>query len=152
MSTTTKARGVEAFEHILRDVLGLDKNSQLWEAVYLNGYNSISDVATLTDAEINSLTYECVDQNGNISSKPVMMKQKKLLLHLLSWRDWTSRQLNKVDVEDWLKLAPDTFNNFHENQLPDLIRGGSSATSSGGPIVGTGVGIVTSSEVQLFKR
>jgi len=115
MSTTTRARGVEAFEHILRDVLGLDKNSQLWEALYLNGYNSISDIATLTDAEINSLTYECVDQNGDISSKPVMTKQKKLLLHLLSWRDWTSRQLNTFDVEDWLNLTPDTFNNFREN-------------------------------------
>ena len=50
MSTTTRAREVEAFEHILCDVLGLDKNSLLWEALYLNGYNSISDIATLTDA------------------------------------------------------------------------------------------------------
>jgi len=79
--------------------------------------------------------------------KTVMKKQRKLLTHLLSWRDWTSRQLNEFDVDDWLTVTSDDFNNFGENQLPDLIRGGSSATSSGGPIVGTGVGIVTSSEV-----
>jgi len=51
----------------------------LWEALYLNGYNSISDIATLTDNEINGLAYECVDQSGNISSKPVMTKQKKAI-------------------------------------------------------------------------
>ena len=139
MSTTTRARGVEAFEHVIGEVLGLEKSSQLWEALFLNGYNSISDIATLTDTEINGLVYECVDQSGNISSKPVMTKQKKLLLHLLSWRDWTSRQLNKFHVDDWLKLTSDDFDNFRENQLPDIVRGGSSISnisSSGGPAAG----------------
>jgi len=100
MSTTTRARGVEAFEHVICEVLGLEKSSQLWETLYLNGYNSISDIATLTDNEINGVAYERVDQSGNISSKPVITKQLKLLLHLLSWCDWTSRQLNKFDVDD----------------------------------------------------
>jgi len=152
MSTTTRARGAEAFEHILRNVLALEKDSQLWEVLYLNGYNSISDIATLTDAEINSLTYECVDQNGNISSKAVMTKQKKLLLHLLKWRDWISRQVNVFDVEDWLSLNSEDFNSFRVNQLPDIIRAGSSGanlSSSGGPSVG---GVITSSDVQLFKK
>ena len=152
MSTTTRARGVEAFEHVICTVLGLEKDSQLWESLYLNGYNTISDIATLTDDEINSLTYECVNQQGDISSKKVMMKQKKLLLHLLKWRDWISRQVNEFDVDDWLNLTSDEFNSFRVNQLPDLIRAGSSGaniSSSGGPAVG---GIITSSEVQLFKK
>ena len=121
MSTTTRARGVEAFEHVICTVLGLEKDSQLWESLYLNGYNTISDIATLTDDEINSLTYECVNQQGDISSKKVMMKQKKLLLHLLKWRDWISRQVNEFDVDDWLNLTSDEFNSFRVNQLPDLI-------------------------------
>ena len=70
-------------------------------------------------------------------------------MHLLSWRDWTSRQLNEFDVDDWLTLTSDDFNNFRENQLPDLIQGGSSAipniSSSGGPAAG---GVIMSSEVQ----
>ena len=147
MTTTTRSRGVEAFEHVIINVLKLDKTSQLWKALEDDGFDTISDIATLTDSEINALKYGDVDTNGNITMKTVMKKQRKLLTHLLNWRDWTNRQLNEFDVDDWLTLTSDDFNNFRENQLPDLIRGGSSATSSGGPIVGTGVGIVTSSEV-----
>ena len=152
MTTTTRSRGVEAFEHVIINVLKLNKSSQLWRALEDDGFDTISDIATLTDSEINALKYGDVDTNGNITMKTVMKKQRKLLTHLLNWRDWTNRQLNEFDVDDWLTLTSDDFNNFRENQLPDLIRGGSFATSSGGPIVGTGVGIVTSSEVQLFKR
>ena len=76
MTTTTRSRGVVAFEHVICTVLGLDKNSQLWESLYLNGYNTISDIATLTDNEITSLTCECVNQQGDISSKPVMMNKR----------------------------------------------------------------------------
>ena len=81
-----------------------------------------------------------------------MMKQKKLLLHLLKWRDWISRQLNEFDVEDWLSLTSEDFNSFRVNQLPDIIRAGSSGaniSSSGGPSIG---GIITSSDVQLFQK
>jgi len=147
----TRSRGVEAFEHVITKVLKLDKNSQLWKALEDDGFNTISDIATLTDDEINALQFSDIDATGNTSIKPVMKKQRKLLTHLLKWRDWTSRQLNKFDAEDWIKLTPETFNDFRENQLPDLIRSGSSATSPI-PTIGTGVGIVTSSEVQLFKR
>ena len=151
MTTMTRSRGVEAFEHVITKVLKLDKNSQLWKALEDDGFNTISDIATLTDDEINALQFSDIDATGNTSIKPVMKKQRKLLTHLLKWRDWTSRQLNKFDAEDWIKLTPETFNDFRENQLPDLIRSGSSATSPI-PTIGTGVGIVTSSEVQLFKR
>ena len=75
MTTTTRSRGVVAFEHVICTVLGLEKDSQLWESLYLNGYNTISDIATLTDDEISSLTYECVNQQGDISSKPVMINK-----------------------------------------------------------------------------
>jgi len=122
MSTTTRARGVEAFEHVIINVLKLDKTSQLWRALEDDGFITISDITTLTDGEINALQYEDVGTDGNIAMKAVMKKQRKLLTHLLSWRDWTSRQLNKFDANDWLELTEDDFNRFRENQLPDLIR------------------------------
>ena len=115
MTTTTRSRGVEAFEHVIITVLELDKTSQLWRALEDDGFNTISDIATLSDGEINALQYGDVDTNGNITSKTVMKKQRKLLAHLLSWRDWTSRQLNTFDVSDWLKLTKDDFNRFREN-------------------------------------
>ena len=109
MTTTTSSRGVEAFEHVIITVLELDKTSQLWRSLEDDGFNTISDIATLTDGEINALQYGDVDTNGNIISKTVMKKQRKLLAHLLSWRDWTSRQLNTFDVNDWLKLTFSTL-------------------------------------------
>jgi len=154
MTTTTRSRGVEAFEHVIINVLKLDKTSQLWKALEDDGFDTISGIATLTDSEINALKYGDVDTNGNITMKTVMKKQRKLLTHLLSWRDWTSRQIKEFDVDDWLTLTSDGFNNFRENQLSDIVRGGSSIpniSSSGGPAAG---GVITSSEVQLpvFKK
>ena len=92
MTTTSRSRGVEAFEHVTINVLKLDKTSQLWKALEDDGFNTISDIATLTDSEINALKYGDVDTNGNITMKTVMKKQRKLLTHLLNWRDWTNRQ------------------------------------------------------------
>jgi len=100
MTTTSRSRGVEALEHVTINVLKLDKTSQLWKALEDDGFNTISDIATLTDSEINALKYGDVDTNGNITMKTVMKKQRKLLTHLLSWRDWTSRQLKEFDVDD----------------------------------------------------
>ena len=150
--TTTRSRGVEAFEHVITKVLKLDKTSQLWKALEDDGFNTISDIATLTDDEINALQFSDIDVTGNTSIKPVMKKQRKLLVHLLKWRDWSSKQLNKFDTDDWIKLTPETFNDFRENQLPDIIRAGSSGgnlSSSGGPSIG---GIITSNDVQVFKK
>ena len=78
MSTMTRARGVEAFEHVITKVLKLDKNSQLWKALQDDGFNTISDIATLTDDEINALQFSEIDSTGNTSIKPVMKKQRKL--------------------------------------------------------------------------
>jgi len=66
------------------------------------------------------------------------------------WRDWSSKQLNKFDADDWIKLTPEMFNDFRVNQLPDIIRAsGANLPSSGGPSVG---GIITSNDVQLFQK
>ena len=73
------------FEHVIINILKLDKTSQLWRAD--DGFITISDIATLTDSEINALQYGDVGTNGNIAMKAVMKKQRKLLTHLLSWRD-----------------------------------------------------------------
>ncbi len=74
---------MEAFEQVIINVLKLG-SSQLWKALEDDGFNTISDIATLTDSEINALQYGDVDTNGNIKMKALMKKQCKLLTHLLS--------------------------------------------------------------------
>ena len=42
MTTTTRSRGVEAFEHVITNVLKLDKNSQLGKALEDDGFKTIT--------------------------------------------------------------------------------------------------------------
>jgi hypothetical protein len=140
----TRQQAQDAFKYVIEDVLGIKKEDTLWKALDADGYDSITDIATLQDNEINELEYE----EGDKVIK-VIKKQKKLILHLLKWRDWKSKQLQSFNTKDWLNLTSEEFDNFCESVLPDLIRGGSGTNSSN---TGPATGIVTSSEVHNFKR
>ena len=103
--TSTRTKTEEAFIHVLTNVLRLSENDQLWLAIEEDGYNSIIDIATLQDDEINELEY--TDATGE--TVKVVKKQRKQLLHLVKWRDWKSKQLQSFNTEDWLKLTSDDF-------------------------------------------
>ena len=75
---TTRARGTEIFRHVLINVLDIKETDQLWVALSENGYDSITDIATITEDEIEKLTFE---ESGK--SRRVLKKQRKLLSHLL---------------------------------------------------------------------
>jgi hypothetical protein len=51
----TRVRTKEAFNHVLKNVLNLSEKDQLWLAIKEDRYNSITDIATLQDDEINEL-------------------------------------------------------------------------------------------------
>ena len=55
--TSTRAKTEESFVHVLKNVLRLSKKDQLWLAINEDGYDSITDIATLQDDEINELEY-----------------------------------------------------------------------------------------------
>jgi hypothetical protein len=143
---TTRSRGKEIFQHILTNVLNLKETDQLCVALSDSGYDTVTDLATLTEDEIDKFTFV---ESG--TSRPVLKKQRKLLSHLLLWRDWRSKQLTTFTHENWMELDSASFTQFRDNQLPDIVRGGSHApsTSSSGDITH---GIVTSSEVISFKK
>ena len=52
---TTRARETDIFRHILINVLNLKETDQLWVALSDSGYDSITDLATLTEVEIEKL-------------------------------------------------------------------------------------------------
>ena len=80
--TMTRHQAQDAFVYVLDNVLGLKKEDILWKALTADGYDSITDIATLQDTEINDLQYE---EGGKVIK--VIKKQRKLLLHLLKWCD-----------------------------------------------------------------
>ena len=142
--TSTRSKSEEAFTHVLKNVLSLTEKDQLWLSFKEDGYDSITDIATLPDDEIHELQFTKEDK-----SVKVVKKQRKLLLHLVKWRDWKSKQLQNFNTDNWLKLTSEEFTEFCETVLPDLIRGsGKSSTFASGSVPG----VVTSSEVQSFKR
>ena len=113
-------------------------------------------LATMTDAEIEGLQYKQetkVNEDGEEvirqALKPVIKKQRKQLKHLLYWIDWKSRQLNNFTHEEWMNLTSESFENFCNQTLPDIIRGSSSSSSAGRS---AGQNVVTSSEVASFKK
>ena len=130
--TSTRAKTEEAFSHVLKNVLRLTEKDQLWLAIKEDGYNSITDIATLQDDEINELEYT---KDGK--TVKVVNKQRKQLLHLVKWRDWKSKQLQRFTTGDWIKLTSDDFLEFCQTVLPDLIRGSEkSSTYSSGSVSG----------------
>ena len=78
----------EAFKHFMKNVLSLAETDQLWPAIKEDGYDSITDIVTLQDDEINELLFT---KDGKAIR--VVKKQRKQLLHLIKWRDWKSKQL-----------------------------------------------------------
>ena len=97
--TVTRSKRDEIFSHILKDVMNLNRDDQLWKSLTLNGYNTISDIIT--------------------------MKQRKLLDHILKWRKWRSKQLDSFNEEKWLNLTVIDFENFRLTILLDIIHSGS---------------------------
>ena len=57
----TRSRGAQAFEHVLFTVLGLFDDTPLVLALNQEGYESIADLATMTDAEIEEIKYQVKD-------------------------------------------------------------------------------------------
>ena len=55
--TSTRAKSEETFIHVLKNVLRLAEKDQLWLAIKEDGYDSITDIVTLQDDEINELEY-----------------------------------------------------------------------------------------------
>ena len=90
-------------------VLGLTDTDELVLALKEDGYDSISDIATMTDTEVEemSVSIKAKGSDGKVKvhTKNVVKKQRKMLLHLLSWRDWKSRQLQNFELKHWLELS-----------------------------------------------
>ena len=130
--TLTRKQGVDAFKHVLEIVSGLSVTDDLMLALDVDRYNNITDLATLTNKEIDGFSYpeEYKDTNGadQVCIKPVVKKQCKQLLHLLSWRDWKSKQLNTFELKHWMELTQEDFHSFCSDILPDIIRGTSKGT------------------------
>ena len=142
----------DAFTHVMNTVLGFKDDQPMMKAMEELVYNEIDDIATMTQTEIMELEY---DSDGQGTMKKVPMKARKLLLHVLWWRDMeaATRASRQVGAEDWLNLTEDRFQTFRDAEAANMARSGTTrvpvTTTSSGT---TGTGAVTGREVDNFRK
>ena len=140
----------DAFKHVLNTVLGFAATDSIMTALSELGYDEIDDIATMSKEEVLGLEY--TDATG--TTKKVAMKQRKLLLHVLWWRDAEAetRASRQVSVEDWSALTAEQFENFRDAEAANIARAGSTSSgrSSAGRTASTTA--VTGSDVTEFMK
>jgi hypothetical protein len=112
----TRATTEEAFQHILKNLLNLTPESQLWRALASEDYTSVIDIITMTNEEIDDLTYENVD----IKSVSVSTKQKKMLKHILLYHDHQLkiRASKLFEADDWMRVDANAFTTVTATVVP----------------------------------
>mmetsp|Transcript_14311 Transcript_14311/g.16643 ORF Transcript_14311/g.16643 Transcript_14311/m.16643 type:complete len:129 (-) Transcript_14311:170-556(-) len=123
----TRAQGVEAFRHVMTEVLLFSEFDNLWMALTRENYNSMRHVAVMTNQDIDELSFEETvpgkDENSpdTIRLKQVPKVERRPLQWLLYWRDWKSKQLTSFTYQHWLDLTIEEFDEFCMNVLPELM-------------------------------
>ena len=136
MDTRQKKR--QAYNHIMKIVLECNDDDPIMQAMSILKYEDISDIETMSEEEIMQLTYIKADKDSTgtktLTTSDVPMKQKKMLLHVLWWRDYEAeKNVNKlITADEWLELDEETFENFRCEHAANMTRTvvGSKVTSS----------------------
>ena len=114
----TRQKKNEAFNHLMNVVLGWKENDPIMQAMQVLGYEDISDIETMTEDEVMQFTYikAVKDSTGTkkLTTTNVPMKQKKMLLHALWWRDYEAKKNmnNLITADEWMNLNTETFERF----------------------------------------
>ena len=136
MDTRQKKR--QAFNHVMKIVLGWNDDDPIMQAMLILKYEDISDIETMSEEEVMQLTYIKADKDSTgtktLTTSDVPMKQKKMLLHVLWWRDYEAKKnmSNLITADEWLELDEETFENFRCEHAANMARAavGSKATGS----------------------
>ena len=95
--STRSATRKATFDRVLKDVMGIDDDDFLIKALDNEGIDSVPDLLTLTDDQIDNLAY--VDDDGNVKS-PSLANRNKLRI-LRAWNQHLQQVQGKRRI-DWL--------------------------------------------------
>ncbi|MGH3054783.1 MAG: hypothetical protein ACRDL7_07380, partial [Gaiellaceae bacterium] len=118
MPALTRKQAEEAFEHLFANVLELEDTDPLRRALAEKEYDSILDIAWLSEDGVNGLKF--VDRHGE--SVLVPEKKRKMLLHVLWWRTIEAAKRDDHYV-DWFGLTPEGFTKFRQTIAPEIVMG-----------------------------
>jgi len=103
----TQAKAIEAFQHILSNVLKAPEDGPLSKALESAGYADIWGLATLSDADIESLTYWEI-QEKNIPLGRTHQSLLRIFCHYCDHRNCIGAPIG----DDWFSVSADDFNAY----------------------------------------
>ncbi len=98
----TQAKAIEAFEHILSYVFKVPK-----DRLAIAGYEDIWGLFTLSDADIESLTYDWIDME-----KDIPLGRHQSLLHIFCHYCDHQNYMGAPIGDDWFAVSADDFNAY----------------------------------------
>jgi len=104
----TKSKAIEAFQHILSNVLKVPEKGLLSKALETAGYGDIWGLVTLSDADIESLTYDQDDMEKDI---PLGRANQSLLCIFCHCCDHWNCMGTPIG-DDWFAISTDDFNAY----------------------------------------
>ena len=118
-----RQRGNDAFNHVMKNVLGLTGEDQLLCGLEKEGYDSISDLVSFSRDDIT-----CLQATHNLPGKQV-----KMLCNLKKWHDnKVLQQESAVTIDQWMALDANTYENFiTESAAADVLAHAGTADDAG---------------------
>jgi len=104
----TQAKAIEAFNHILSNVFKVPKEGPLSKALASAGYGDIWGLVTLSDADIESLTYDWDDMEKDTP----LGKAHQSLLHIFCHYCDHWNCIGTPIGDDWFAISADDFNAY----------------------------------------
>jgi len=104
----TRAKAIEAFKHILSNVLKVPEDGPLSQALEKAGYDDIWALVTLSDEDIDSLTF---DQSNKEKDIPLGKAHQSLLRIFYHYCDHQSH-IGVPIGDDWFAVSADDFNAY----------------------------------------
>jgi len=143
----TKSKATEAFIHILDNVFEAPADGPLSKAFEHSGYSNIWDLITLTDDDIESLTYDS-DKQKEVPLGRAYQSMLRIFCHYCDHQTRTGAPIG----DDWTAVTADSFNDYRTGPDYAAIRRNGSplptplASSTPQPAR------TTPSPVEIFKR
>jgi len=113
--TLTKAKTTEAFKHLLNVVFRVPKDGPLYKALMKSGDTDIRDILSLSETDIDSLTY---DRSDTEKDTP-LSRGDKALIHIFMHYIIHCSSIGSPIGTDWLLITPEDLGKYQIG--PDYV-------------------------------
>jgi hypothetical protein len=107
---STRSATKKAFDRVMKDVLGFDDDDLLMKALDGDGFDSLHDVLTLTDDQIDALAYE--EEEGVLRCPPLASRNKLRILRSWGFHLQSVQVTRRVNWMDQFTVNSDEWDEY----------------------------------------